>query len=44
MYVYVYIYIYIYVYNAACLMRPHLFYALFVVSTIIIRCYIIRHF
>ena len=30
--------------NATCLMRPHLFYAFFVVSRITMTCYIIRHF
>ena len=31
------------VYNATCLLRPHLFYAMFVVSIIINICYIICH-
>ena len=30
--------------NAACLMRPHLFYSLFILSTITINCYIIHNF
>ena len=30
--------------NATCLIRPHVFYALFVVSRITIICYMIRHF
>ena len=30
--------------SAACLMRPRLFYALFVVSGITVTCYITRHF
>ena len=33
-----------YLSNATCLMRPRLFYAMLVVSMIIIICYIIRHF
>ena len=32
-----------YLSNATCLIRPHVFYALFIVSRIIIICYIIRH-
>ena len=30
--------------HAACLMRPRFFYALFVVSRIIVICYIVCHF
>ena len=33
-----------YLSNATCPMRPHLFYACFVVSRIAIICYILRHF
>ena len=30
--------------NATCLMRSHLFYALFIVSRVTRICYMIRHF
>ena len=33
-----------YLSNATCLIRPHLFYAFFVVSTITMHCYMVRHF
>ena len=32
-----------YLSNATCLIRPHLLYALFIVSRVIISCHIIRH-